>query len=120
MSEVALARELSDESSIPHRILELEILYLLNLKPMDGLSLFKQLSSVFSVRINHSTIRNGLDNLESRMRVLKVESSSTDRGEDHIYSLTALGALELEKGIQALSEITLMMQLGLSQPLTKE
>ena len=112
-----------DEISIPNvlvreKVLDLEILYLLNLRPKRASELRNLLVSTFRVNASDEIIASRISYLVS-LGLARMSVGSATQVDNCMYSLTPKGAKELDEGIQSLSEIALTMQLSLTQPLVK-
>ncbi len=114
---MTLGEEFSNrEFDIKDRLLDLEILYLANLKPRGVQELHKLLVSTFGLDVTESFISSRLHYLVT-FELVRKTAEQMMREEACLFSLTPKGAKVLEDGIQRLSEIALTMQLSLTQPL---
>ncbi|MDG6995418.1 MAG: hypothetical protein JRN52_05805 [Nitrososphaerota archaeon] len=112
-----------DEISIPtilvrEKVLDLEILYLLNLRPKRASELRDLLESMFRVKASDEIVASRISYLVSS-GLARMTVGSATQADKWMYSLTPKGAKEMDEGIQSLSEIALTMQLSLTQPLVK-
>lgn len=112
-------KELSrDELGMKEKVLDLEILYLVNLKPRRLRELTLLLLNIFELDLKEASISSRLDCLISSDLVTKTTEEIASN-EEVLFSVTTRGTKALDDGIQKLSEIALTMQLALTQPLVK-
>ena len=106
----------STAKNIAHQLLDVELLYLLNLRPESLRGLSRYLITAFGIDPGATSIFTRLKALE-RSGLVMVLPEQASSGE--IYAISPLGTQKLGEGIESLSEISLTMQLGLCQKLTK-
>ena len=105
-----------DAFDVKEKVLDLEILYLLNLKPSKPRELGRFLLEIFELDLKETFISSRLDHLVFS-DLIKKTKEETAGNEEALFSLTPRGAKSLDGGIQKLSQIALTMQLSLAQPL---
>ena len=116
---MAYGEEISrDAFDVREKVLDLEILYLLNLKPRRLCELGRFLLEIFELDLKQTCISSRLDHLVSS-DLIKKTKEETVGNEEVLFSVTTRGTKALDDGIQKLSEIALTMQLALTQPLVK-
>jgi hypothetical protein len=105
---------------ISQKLCDVEILYILASNPKTLETLVGRLKTIFGLETVTKVVLDRLTELMSHKLVIsfssRLEGQKVDGNYSHeSFSLTPLGLNALSEWIEALSEITLTMQLGLDQ-----
>jgi len=98
---------------IAAKLIEVEVLYGFAPKPFTISELSNRLQTSFGLETDRTSLEETVDNLVSDGLLRNFSNYSADP--EKFFSITPDGLSKLGEWIESLSEITLMMQLGLHQ-----
>ncbi len=106
-------------SEIAAKLTEVEVLYILASKPAAVAELLGRVRNTFGLEADPIQIEDVVDTLDSRKLIRRFSSFPGETSHvgpsEESFSITLLGLVKLGKWIESLSEIAIIMQLGLNQ-----